>query len=186
MTPEVFHTAMKQQHKFNKNMIAISVLGIGRLEVKIECHGQPTSLVKMMHKLRDSKGSTVFSGMEPTKFSAAEGRFLFLVQKLIIKEAEKLLDQLLEKLAYEGLLDVITMEGHKIRCLNQTQSKAMAKYAEGLATKFKPMESMTVPTSKPPLAPTCNGWNRTPKFKFDQENFPDLRSPCCIHAAKKQ
>ena len=140
----------------------------------------------MIHELRDLKGSTLFSGVEPTKFTAAEGRFLFLMQKPIIKEAEKLLDQLLEQLPYEGLLDVITMECHKIRCLNQTQSKAMAKYAEGLATKFKPMESVTVPTSKPPLAPTHNAWNHTPKFKFDQENFPDLGSPSCIHAAKKQ
>ena len=39
---------------------------------------------------------------------------------------------------------------------------------------------------KPPLAPTRNAWNHTPKFKFDQENFPDLGSPSCIHAVKKQ
>ena len=186
MMPEVFRAAMKQQHEFNKNTIAISVLGIGGLEVEIERHGKPTSLVKMIHELRDSKGSAVFSGVEPTKFTAAEGRFLFLTQKPIIDEAEKLLDQLLEQLAYEGLLDAITMEGHKIRRLNQTQSKAMAKYAEGLATKFKPMESVTVPTSKPPLAPTRNAWNRTPQFKFDQENFPVLGSPSRIHAAKKR
>ena len=141
MTPEVFHAAMKQQHKFNKNTIAISVLGIGGLEVKIECHGQPTSLIKMIHELRDLRGSTVFSGVEPTKFMAAQARFLFLMQKPIIDEVEKFLDQLLEQLAYEGLMDVITMEGHKICHLNQTQSKVMAKYAEGLATKFKLMES---------------------------------------------
>ena len=184
--PEVFRAAMKQQHEFNKNTIAISVLGIGGLEVEIERHGKPTSLVKMIHELRDSKASAVFSGVEPTKFTAAEGRFLFLTQKPIIDEAEKLLDQLLDQLAYEGLLDAITMEGHKIRRLNQTQLKAMAKYAEGLATKFKPMESVTVLTSKPPIAPTRNAWNRTPQFKFDQENFPVLGSPSRIHAAKKQ
>ena len=68
--------------------------------------------------------------------------------------------------------------------LNQVQSKTMTKYTEGLATKFKPMETVLVPAPAP--TPTRNAWNRTPKFKFNQESFPGLRSPSHIHTVKKQ
>ena len=76
------------------------------------------------------------------------------------------------------------MEGHKICHLNQVQSKTMIKYAEGLAAKFKPMETVSVPAPAP--TPSRNAWNHTPKFKFDQENFPNLGSPSHTHTAKKQ
>ena len=186
MMTKVFHAAMKQQHEFNKNVITISVVGISGLKVEVNCHGKMTSLVNMIHKLRDSNGSAIFSGMEPTKLMAAQGWFLFLMQKPIIDKAEKLLDQLFKQLAYEGHLDAFMMEGHKIQCLNQVQSKAMTKYAEGLVAKFKPMESMSGPTPKLPPAPVHNGWNCTSKFKFDQENFPNLGSPSHVHTVKKQ
>ena len=75
MMTKVFCTTMKQQHEFNENTIAISVASISRLKVEVICHGKMTSLVNMIHKLRDSNGSAIFSGMEPMKFMAEQGQF---------------------------------------------------------------------------------------------------------------
>jgi hypothetical protein len=183
MTKETFRSALAQQHKFNNNTIGISVIGIGGLEVEVQCNGTKQTLASMIQGLRTFTGGVVFNGIEPTKLTAAQGRFILLTQKTMIDEAQTLFDQLLKQLAYDGLLDSITMEGQKLCRLNQVQSKTMVRYAEGLADKFKPMETVAVPTPKPP--PTRNAWTRTPKFKFDEENFPDLSSPSCIHAAKK-
>ena len=60
----------------------------------------------------------------------------------------------------------------------------MIKYTKGLAAKFKPME--TVPVLTPAPTPSHNAWKCTPKFKFNQVNFPNLGSPSCTHMAKKQ
>ena len=166
-------------------MIAISVIGIGGLKVEVIRHGNKKTLVDLVHGLRDKKGNTVFNSIEPTKFTAAKGHWLFITQKPIVEDAEKLVNNVFEQLALEGLLDAFMMEGHKICCLNQTQSKCLSQYAKGLAAKFKPMPMVTIPTPMP-ATPARNAWKCTPMFKFNQDNFPDIGSPSHTHTAKKQ
>ena len=185
MSVKVFHSAVRQQYEFNNKTVAISVIRIRGFEVEVTRQGHPVTLANLIHGLRDLKGKPIFTSIELTKFTTTEGRWLLITQKLIVEEAEKLVDNLFEQLAKEGHLDALTMEGHKIRHLNQLQSKCMSQYAEGLAKKFKPMEEVSVHTP-PSSTPAHNTWKHMPKFKFDQENFPDLGSPSRTHTAKKQ
>ena len=185
MSVEVFHSAVCQQYEFNNKMVAISVIRIGGFKVKVTHQGHPVTLADLIHGLRDSKGKLIFTSIELTKFTTTEGRWLLITQKPIVEEAEKLVDNLFEQLAKEGHLDALTMEGHKICHLNQLQSKCMSQYAKGLAKKFKPMEEVLVHTL-PSSTPAHNAWKRMPKFKFNQENFPNLGSLSCSHTAKKQ
>ena len=185
MAVEIFCSAIHQQYEFNNNTIAISIVGIRGLKVEVTCHGNKKTLVDLVHSLRDEKGNPVFNSIEPMKFTATEGHWLFITQKLIVEEAKKLINNLFEQLALEGLLDAFMMEGHKIRCINQTQLKCLSQYAKGLAAKFKPMPMIMIPTLTP-ATPAHNTWKCTPTFKFDQENFLDIGSPSHTHTAKKQ
>ena len=185
MSVEVFCSAVRQQYKFNNRMVTISVIRIRGFEVEVTHQGHPVTLANLIHGLRDSKGKPIFTSIELTKFTTTEGRWLLITRKPIVEEAEKLVDNLFEQLAREGHLDALKMEGHKIHHLNQLQSKCMSQYAKGLAKKFKPMEEVVVHTL-PSSTPAHNTWKRMPKFKFDQENFPNLGPPSCTHTAKKQ
>ena len=173
MSVEVFCSAVRQQYEFNNNMITISIMGIGGLEVEVTCHGNRKTLIDFIHSLRDEMGNPIFNSIEPTKFTAAEGHWLFITQKMIMEEAEKLIDNLFEQLALEGLLDAFTMDGHKIRHLHQTQLKHLSQYAEGLAKKFKPMPVIMIPPPMP-APPTHNAWKLSSTRRTSRTLDPHL------------
>jgi hypothetical protein len=130
MEVSTFRECLRRQTEFAKSTtIAISVDGIGGLEVEVMRQGMSTSLAQLVKKLKSDKGKALFSGIEPTKYTGESGRYLFLKQKNVIDEAEKKLDNLFETLAKEGLLDTFGIEGTCIRRINQVQSKAVSAYA---------------------------------------------------------
>ena len=61
MSCETFHAALAQQHEFNNNTIDISVVGIGRLKVEVNCNNNMVSHVKMISGLKDVNGGAVFN-----------------------------------------------------------------------------------------------------------------------------
>jgi hypothetical protein len=119
MEVSTFRECLHRQTKFAKSTIAISVNGIGGLEVEVMHQGMSTALAQLVKKLKSDKGKALFSGIEPTKYTGESGRYLFLTQKNVIDEVKKKLDNLFETLAKEGLLDTFGIEGMCICHINQ-------------------------------------------------------------------
>jgi hypothetical protein len=78
---------LRRQTEFAKNTIAISVDGIGGLEVKIMRQGMSNSLAQIVKKLKGNDGKALFSGIEPTKYTRESGRYLFLTQKNVVDQS---------------------------------------------------------------------------------------------------
>jgi hypothetical protein len=121
-----------RQMEFAGNMIAISVECIGGLEFEINHQGSLVSLVDLVKKLKSGEGTALISGIEPTKFTSDSGCYLFLMQKNVVNEAGKKLNNLFETLAKDGQLDTFCIEGMFICRLNQIQLKTVAIHAESL------------------------------------------------------
>jgi hypothetical protein len=186
MEVSTFRECLRCQTEFAKNTIAISVAGIGGLEVEIMRQGMSNSLAQIVKKLKGDDGKELFSSIEPTKYTRESGRYLFLTQKNVVDQAEKKLDNLFETLAKEGLLDTFGIEGTCIHHINQVQSKAVSAYAGSLKARFQPPVDV-VQALKPAPTPTRNAWKRVPSLTNDHENFPELTpSPPHHHKDKKQ
>jgi hypothetical protein len=186
MEVSTFRECLRCQTEFAKSTIAISVDGIGGLEVEVMRQGTSTSLAQLVKKLKSDKGKALFSGIEPTKYTGESGRYLFLTQKNVIDEAEKKLDNLFETLAKEGLLDTFGIEGMCICHINQVQSKAVSAYTGSLKARFQPPVA-EVQAARPAPPPTRNAWKRVPSLTNVHENFPELNSsPAHRHKDKKQ
>jgi hypothetical protein len=187
MEVSTFQECLHHQTEFAKSTIAISVDGIGGLEVEVMRQGISTSLAQLVKKLKSDKGKALFSGIELTKYTGESGRYPFLTQKNVIDEAEKKLDNLFETLAKERLLDTFGIEGMCICCINQVQSKAVSAYAGSLKARFQPPVAEVQAPTRPALPPTRNAWKRIPSLTNDHENFPELNSsPARCHKDKKQ
>jgi len=185
MEVSTFRETLRRQTEFTRNTIAISIEGIGGLEVEINYNGSLASLADIVKKLKSDEGKPLISGIEPTKFTSDSGRYLFLTQKNVVNEAETKLDNLFETLAKNGQLDTFSIEGMFIRRINQIQSKKVATHADSLRSKYAPPVA-TVQTPAPPSTPTRNPWNRTATFKLSHENFPEMNdTPTRRHKDKK-
>jgi hypothetical protein len=162
---ETYREALSQQHEQAKNVVSISVEGIAGLDADI-ClrNGDKTTLSQLVLTLEDSNGKKLFSGIEPTKFTYEQGRYLFLTTKSSLDEAEAQFDKLTMDLANEGLLAALQIDGMFIRRRSKIQSKPVASYAERLKAKFKPpVPTVSVQSNRP--SQTRNAWNRTPTLK---------------------
>jgi hypothetical protein len=173
MEVSTFRETLHRQTEFARNTIAISIEGIGGLEVEINHNGSLASLADIVKKLKSDKGKPLISGIELTKFTSDSGRYLFLTQKNVVNEAEQKLDILFETLAKNGQLDTFSIEGMFIRHINQIQSKQVATHADSLRSKYAPPIA-TVQAPALPSTPTHNPWNRTTTFKLSHENFPEM------------
>jgi hypothetical protein len=183
-----FRKCLPRHHEFATNTIGVSIVGIGGLDVSIQCMGTTVTLAKMIKQLQHN-GKSLICGIKLTKFTNMEGRYLLLTQKALVNKAEEKFDKLIENLTKEGHLDKFQIDGKFLRRVNQVQSKAIATYAASLKARFKPPETVHVPSNPRPSTLTCNAWNRTPSLKFSQENFPDLEGnvkPSRHHVNKKQ
>jgi hypothetical protein len=186
MEVSTFRECLRRQTEFAKSTIAISINGIGGLEVEVMCQSTSTSLAQLVKKLKSNKGKALFSGIEPTKYTGESGCYLFLTQKNVIDEGEKKLDNLFETLAKEGLLDTFGIEATCIHHINQVQSKAVSAYARSLKARFQP-PVVEVQALRPAPPPTRNAWKCVPSLTNDHENFPELNSsPARHHKDKKQ
>jgi hypothetical protein len=76
-----FCETLHRQTEFAGNTIAISIEGIGGLEVEINHNGSLASLADIVKKLKSDKGKPLISGIEPTKFTSDSGRYLFFDSK---------------------------------------------------------------------------------------------------------
>jgi hypothetical protein len=70
-----YHECLSCHREFAENTIAVSVVSIGGLDIVIKCMGMNVSLAKMIKQLQNN-GKPLFSGIELTKFTNAEGRYL--------------------------------------------------------------------------------------------------------------
>jgi hypothetical protein len=186
MSVETYREALSQQHEQAKNVVSISVEGIAGLDADIRLrNGDKTTLSQLVLALEDSNGKKLFSGIEPTKFTYEQGRYLFLTTKSSLDEAEAQFDKLTMDLANEGLLAALQIDGMFIRRRSKIQSKPVASYAERLKAKFKPpVPTVSVQSNRP--SQTRNAWNRTPTLKKGQDNIPEIPTPSRHHTQKKQ
>jgi hypothetical protein len=139
-----FRKCLRRHHEFATNTIGVSIVGIGGLDVSIQCMGTTVTLAKMIKKLQHD-GKPLICGIKLTKFTNTEGRYLLLTQKALVDKAEEKFDKLIENLAKEGHLDKFQIDGKFLRHVNQVQSKAIATYAASLKARFKPPETVHVP-----------------------------------------
>jgi hypothetical protein len=180
-----FCETLHRQTEFAGNMIAISIEGIGGLEVKINHNRSLALLADIVKKLKSDKGKPLISGIKLMKFTSDSGRYLFLTQKNVVNKAEQKLDNLFETLAKNGQLDTFSIEGMFIHRINQIQSKQVATHADSLRYKYAP-PVVTVQAPAPPSTPFRNPWNCTATFKLSHENFPEMNdTPPCRHKDKK-
>jgi hypothetical protein len=186
MSVETYCKALSQQHEQAKNMISISVQGIAGLHAGIHLrNGDTTMFSKLILALKDSNRKKLFKGIKLMKFTHDQGRYLFLLTKSALDEAEAQFDKLTMDLANEGLLNALQIDGMFIHRLSQIQLKPVSSYDEHLKAKFKPpVPTMSIQPSGP--QPTCNAWNRTPTLKKGQDNIPEIPTPSCHHTQKKQ
>jgi hypothetical protein len=77
MEVSTFRETLRRQTEVAGNMIAISIEGIGGLEVKINHNGSLALLADIVKKLKSDEGKPLISGIEPTKFTSDSGRYLF-------------------------------------------------------------------------------------------------------------
>jgi hypothetical protein len=141
MEVSTFRECLCHQTEFAMNTIAISVDGIGGLEVEIMRQGMSNSLAQIVKKLKGDDGKALFSGIEATKYTGESGCYLFLTQKNVVDQAEKKLDNLFETLAKQGLLDTFGIEGTCICHINQVQLKVVSAYAGSLKASQVPATS---------------------------------------------
>ncbi len=180
-----FCETLHRQTKFAGNMIAISIEGIGGLEVKINHNGSLALLTDIVKTIKSDEGKLLISGIKPTKFMSNSGPYLFLTQKNVVNEAEQKLDNLFETLAKNGQFNTFSIEGMFIHCINQIQSKQLAMHVDSLHSKYAPPVA-TIQAPAPPLTPTHNPWNHTATFKLSHENFPEIDdTPTHHHKEKK-
>lgn len=144
-----FRECLRRHHEFATNTIGVSIVGIGGLDVSIQRMGTTVTLAKMIKQLQHD-GKPLICGIEPTKFTNTEGRYLLLTQKALVDKAEEKFDKLIENLAKEGHLDKFQIDGKFLRHVNQVQSKAVATYAASLKARFKPPETVHVPPNPRP------------------------------------
>jgi hypothetical protein len=81
MKIDTFCKTLRLQHEFAMKTLAISVEGIGGLEVEIDQRGTKITLANMITKLTDDDGKPLFFGVEPTKLTHTDGRYLLLTQR---------------------------------------------------------------------------------------------------------
>jgi hypothetical protein len=70
---DTFRKTLRLQHEFATKTLAISVEGIGGLEVEIDQRGTKITLANMITKLTDDDGKPLFFGVEPTKLTHTDG-----------------------------------------------------------------------------------------------------------------
>jgi hypothetical protein len=73
MEVSTFRKTLRHQTEFAGNTIAISIEGIGGLEVEINHNGSLASLADIEKKLKSDEGKPLISGIEPTKFTSNSG-----------------------------------------------------------------------------------------------------------------
>jgi hypothetical protein len=184
MKIDTFRKTLRLQHEFATKTLAISVKGIGGLEVEIDQRGTKITLANMIMKLTDDDGKPLFFGVEPTKLTHTDGCYLLLTKKDLIDKAEQKFDNFIEELANQGHYDSFSMAGHHIHCINQVKSKSVSTHAQSLKARFGLPDVVRISTGNPPT-PTRNAWKRTPTLKVTQENFPDLPTPSRCHIDKR-
>jgi hypothetical protein len=74
----------------------------------------------------DDDGKPLFFGMEPTKLTHTDGRYLFLTKKDLIDKAEQKFDNLIEELANQGHYD--SFDGWLSHPLNQPSQIKISVY----------------------------------------------------------
>jgi hypothetical protein len=77
MEVSTFRETLRRQTEFAGNTIAISIEGIGGLEVEVNHNGSLALLADIVKKLKSDKGKPLISGIKPTKFTSDSGRYLF-------------------------------------------------------------------------------------------------------------
>jgi hypothetical protein len=185
MEVSTYCETLRCQTEFAQITIAISIEGIGGLEVEINHQGTLASLADLVKKLKSDAGKPLISGIEPMKYTGDSGCYLFLTQKNVILEAEQKLDNLFESLAKQGQLDTFSIKGMFICHINQIQSKQVAAHGDSLRSKYAPPIA-TFQAPAPLTTPTRNPWNHTASFKLTHENFPEMNdTPTHRHKDKK-
>jgi hypothetical protein len=81
MEVSTFRETLHRQTEFAQNMIAISIEGIGGLEVEINHNGSLALLADIVKKLKSDEGKPLISGSELTKFTSDSGCYLFFDSK---------------------------------------------------------------------------------------------------------
>jgi hypothetical protein len=168
MEVSTFCKTLCHQTEFAGNMIAISIEGIGGLEVKINHNGSLALLADIVKTLKSDEGKPLISGIEPTKFTSDSGRYLFLTQKNVVNEAEQKLDNLFETLTKHGQLDTFSIEGMFICRINQIQSKQVAMHADSLRSKYAP----PVATIQAPALAAINPYLQPLELHCHLQTFP--------------
>jgi hypothetical protein len=81
MKIDTFRETLRLQHEFATKTLAISVEGIGGLEVELDQRRTKITLANMIMKLTDDDGKPLFFGVEPTKLTHTDERYLLLTKK---------------------------------------------------------------------------------------------------------
>jgi hypothetical protein len=168
MEVSTFCKTLCHQTEFAGNMIAISIEGIGGLEVKINHNGSLALLADIVKTLKSDEGKPLISGIKPTKVTSDSGRYLFLTQKNVVNEAEQKLDNLFETLTKHGQLDTFSIEGMFICRINQIQSKQVAMHADSLRSKYAP----PVATIQAPALAAINPYLQPLELHCNLQTFP--------------
>jgi hypothetical protein len=85
------------------------------INAEVDQRGTKITLANMITKLTDDDGKPLFFGVEPTKLTHTDGRYLHLTKKDLIDKAEQKFDNLIEELTNQGHYDSFVMAGHHIR-----------------------------------------------------------------------
>jgi hypothetical protein len=134
------------------------------LEVEIDQRGTKITLANMIMKLTDDDGKPLFFGVEPTKLTHTDRRYLLLTKKDLIDKAEQKFDNFIEELANQGHYDSFAMAGHHIHRINQVKSKSVSTHAQSLEARFRLPDVVQILTGNP-STPIRNAWKRTPTLK---------------------
>jgi hypothetical protein len=182
MPYELFYQNLQAHHEHVANLRCFAITNVGNLKAEMT-FTDPTGMAptrittfeeEIMREQQEGTAKKLFYSIEPTKFSATEGRYLLVTHKDNIAEAEKFIDYALTHLTNtcpDNMTKIMRSQAPVTRANRIHTSERFQSYV----TKLQGMIPSSIHTS----TPTENVWKRrTPTaVNLTDDHFPTLESP---------
>jgi len=153
MAPELHRNAILEHNNYCKTIAAILITGgffkknTNLIPTRANSQRVKTIQSTLLEEITDDEGVPYFTSLEPTKFSATEGRYLLFTQKEKATKAMKAFNDFVMWLYDNKFQDPFVFPNMHLRRTHTTSDPKIANYATRIAAKHSSPPDVANPTT---------------------------------------
>ena len=178
---DCFRNALKQHREWCQNVISIPIEGVKDLTRYHIVNGTKmyTFQEGIYSEITNANDKKLIHGIEPTKDSDTTGRYLLLLAKEDVQDAERSIDLFFDWLKSTGKGNAIAFPGMEIKRRNKTFNTDEMPFADILAQKYGNKKTIERVNNSKRRGNAWNNRKRTPQMIFDTSDdtkFPHIEA----------